>query len=52
MSAMIGHSPSAAAFHIASTPDYLPLRQLRDLQLARLQGIVRRVSSICQPVLK
>lgn len=29
-------------FHPASTPDYLPARQLRDLQLARLQAIVER----------
>ncbi len=29
-------------FHPASAPDYLPLPQLRRLQLARLQGVVRR----------
>ncbi|NLX12666.1 MAG: phenylacetate--CoA ligase [Phycisphaerales bacterium] len=29
-------------FHPASTPDYLPLPQLRDLQLRRLQATVRR----------
>ncbi len=29
-------------FHPASTPDYLPLTQLRDLQLRRLQVTVRR----------
>jgi phenylacetate-CoA ligase len=29
-------------FHPASAPDFLPLPQLRDLQLQRLQGIVRR----------
>jgi phenylacetate-CoA ligase len=29
-------------FHPASTPDYLPAAQLRDLQLQRLRGIVRR----------
>ena len=31
-----------AAFHQASTPDYLPIPQLRLLQLQRLQSIVRR----------
>jgi phenylacetate-CoA ligase len=30
------------AFHPASAPDYLPLRQLRELQLHRLRFIVRR----------
>src|SRR5512136_220843 len=29
-------------FHPASAPDYVPAEQLRDLQLARLQRIVRR----------
>ncbi|HEY5119644.1 MAG TPA: hypothetical protein VII90_09320, partial [Anaerolineales bacterium] len=29
-------------FHPASAPDYLPLPQLRELQLQRLQAIVRR----------
>ena len=32
-------------FHPASAPDYLPARQLRDLQLARLQAIVAREMS-------
>ncbi|MCW5976984.1 MAG: phenylacetate--CoA ligase [Bryobacteraceae bacterium] len=32
----------AAPFHPASAPDYVPLRQLRDLQLARLRATVRR----------
>jgi phenylacetate-CoA ligase len=29
-------------FHPASTPDYLPPAQMRELQLARLRGVVRR----------
>jgi phenylacetate-CoA ligase len=29
-------------FHPASAPDYVPLAQMRDLQLARLQAVVRR----------
>jgi phenylacetate-CoA ligase len=29
-------------FHPASAPDFLPLPQLRELQLQRLQGVVRR----------
>jgi phenylacetate-CoA ligase len=33
---------SEPAFHPASAPDFLPLPQLRDLQLRRLQAIVRR----------
>ena len=33
---------SPGGFHPASAPDYLPLPQLRDLQLRRLQGIVGR----------
>ena len=33
---------SPGGFHPASAPDYLPLPQLRDLQLRRLQGIVQR----------
>ena len=33
---------SEGGFHPASTPDYLPAAQLRDLQLRRLQGVVRR----------
>jgi phenylacetate-CoA ligase len=33
---------SAARFHPASALDYLPAPQLRDLQLRRFQGIVRR----------
>jgi len=33
---------SPGGFHPASTPDYLPVGQLRDLQLRRLQGIVQR----------
>ena len=32
----------ARRFHPASAPDYVPAEQLRDLQLARLQRIVRR----------
>jgi phenylacetate-CoA ligase len=32
----------AATFHPASAPDYIPTRQLRELQLARLQFVVRR----------
>ncbi len=32
----------ANPFHLASAPDYLPLTQLRDLQLQRLRDIVRR----------
>jgi phenylacetate-CoA ligase len=32
----------AAAFHPASTPDYLPAPQLRDLQLNRLRSVVTR----------
>lgn len=35
-------SNSHGAFHPASAPDYLPLPQLRDLQLCRLSAIVRR----------
>ncbi len=31
-----------AVFHPASTPDYLPLPQMRELQLARLRNVVRR----------
>ena len=33
---------SAGGFHPASAPDYLPLPQLRDLQLGRLRAIARR----------
>jgi len=33
---------SPGGFHPASAPDYLPVAQLRDLQLRRLQGIVGR----------
>jgi phenylacetate-CoA ligase len=33
---------SPGGFHPASAPDYLPVAQLRDLQLRRLQGIVQR----------
>ena len=33
---------TTGSFHPASTPDYLPLPQLRDLQLARLKAIVQR----------
>jgi phenylacetate-CoA ligase len=32
----------SGAFHPASAPDYLPLPQMQDLQLARLRHIVRR----------
>ncbi|MFZ4695689.1 MAG: phenylacetate--CoA ligase family protein [Verrucomicrobiia bacterium] len=35
------HDPAAGS-HSASAPDYLPLAQLRDLQLRRLKAIVRR----------
>ena len=35
-------TPSAGAFHPASTPDYLPLPQMRQLQLQRLSAVVRR----------
>ncbi len=35
------HSPEEQ-FHPASAPDYLPLPQLRNLQLSRLRGIVAR----------
>jgi phenylacetate-CoA ligase len=31
-----------AGFQLVSAPDYLPLKQLRDLQLRKLQGIVQR----------
>jgi phenylacetate-CoA ligase len=31
---------SPGGFHPASAPDYLPVEQLRDLQLRRLQGVV------------
>jgi len=33
---------STASFHPLSAPDFLPLPQLRDLQLQRLQAIVQR----------
>ncbi len=33
---------TGGGFHPASAPDYLPLPQLRDLQLHRLQSVVRR----------
>ena len=33
---------STVSFHPLSAPDFLPLPQLRDLQLQRLQGIVQR----------
>jgi phenylacetate-CoA ligase len=33
---------SAATFHPASAPDYLPTRQMRQLQLTRLRAIVQR----------
>ncbi len=32
---------SPGGFHPASAPDYLPVAQLRDLQLRRLQGVVQ-----------
>ncbi len=35
-------SDAPGGFHPASAPDYLPLPQLRDLQLRRLQQVVRR----------
>ena len=31
-----------SAFHPASTPDYLPLGRMRELQLDRLRAVVRR----------
>lgn len=40
-------APKPHRSHPASAPDYLPARQLRDLQLARLQTIIARV---CQNV--
>ena len=36
------HHDQAPAFHPASAPDYLPLPQLRDLQLQRLRAIAAR----------
>ncbi len=40
---MSKHSNSSSrSFHPVSAPDFLPLRQLRDLQLQRLQYIVQR----------
>jgi phenylacetate-CoA ligase len=36
-------------FHPASTPDYLPVEQLRDLQLRRLQGVIRRAAENVEP---
>ena len=33
---------STVSFHPLSAPDFLPLPQLRDLQLQRLQAIVQR----------
>ena len=40
---MIATAPKMATrFHPVSAPDYLPVPQLRDLQLARLQATVRR----------
>jgi len=44
-STMVGTSipdPLDGAFHPASTPDYLPASQMRELQLARLRAVVRR----------
>ena len=35
-------SDSASGFHPASTPDFLPVPALRELQLHRLQSVVRR----------
>jgi phenylacetate-CoA ligase len=35
-------SDCPGAFHPSSAPDYLPIRQLRDLQLRRLRAIVAR----------
>ena len=35
-------SQSLTPFHPASATDFLPLPQLRDVQLTRLQGIVAR----------
>jgi phenylacetate-CoA ligase len=37
-----GWNDLSGDFHPASAPDYLPKRQLRDLQLQRLQATVRR----------
>ena len=33
---------AAGSFHPASAPDFLPLPQLRHLQLQRLQAVVKR----------
>lgn len=38
---MINHSTAGQGFHTGSAMDFLPLPQLRQLQLARLQAIVR-----------
>ena len=34
--------PSSRAFHPASTPDFLPAPQMRELQLSRLRAVARR----------
>ena len=39
---MKSHHHSAACFQPVSAPDYLPIPQLRELQLQRLKAIVRR----------
>jgi len=36
------HGPPPTGFHPVSAMDFLPLAQLRDLQLKRLQAIVQR----------
>ncbi|MFW6065295.1 MAG: phenylacetate--CoA ligase family protein [Planctomycetota bacterium] len=43
---------SPGGFHPASTPDYLPREQLRDLQLRRLRGVVRRTYDHVEPYRK
>ncbi len=40
---------SPGGFHPASTPDYLPAAQLRDLQLRRLQGVLRLAHDNVEP---
>ena len=48
---MSKHAKSSnGSFHPLSAPDFLPLRQLRDLQLQRLQAIVRRAYDSRGPV--
>ena len=42
VSSRIGQCSSNGEFHLASAPDYLPVAQLRQLQLQRLRAIVQR----------